>query len=1075
MWIVYLALRRPYTFVMMALLILVMGAWFIVQTPKDIFPSVDIPVVNVIWSYRGLPAEEFEQRITTFSEFSLSKNINEIERIESQTLDGIAVIRLFFFPNVNIESAISQVTASSQSVLRHMPKGVEPPIIVRYTASSVPILQILLSSDTLSETELYDYGIYRIRQSIAELEGVTIPSPFGGKARQLMIDLDPVALHAKGLSPRDVNEAINDNNLIVPTGDSRIGTLDYRVNMNNTPLLADDYNNIPIKMVNNVVVYLRDVGFAHDGFIPQTSIVRNDSKRAVLLTILKTGSASTVDVVDSIKKMLPSLRAAAPKGMKIDLLFDQSVFVRASIKSVMQEGVLAALLTGSIILIFLASWRSTLIVFVSIPLSVFMSIIMLALLGETLNVMTLGGLALSIGILVDEATVTLENIHRNMHMDKTLRQAILDGSSQILFPALVTMLSICIVFLPVFLLVGPTKFLFVPFALAVVFAIATSFVLTRTLVPTMINYLLHDELKQDESQSSKESWWKIYQRHFEKRFHRFRSSYGRLLHLALIHRLATLILFGLVFASALVALPFVGNDFFPNVDAGQLRLHVQAPTGTRIEITEEIFGKVEDAIRKIIPPEEIAFLIDNIGLVAEPYNYAFGDNATLGSYDGEILISFNKEREKSTYQYKEILRKELREQFPHLRFFFQPADMVSQILNFGLPTPIDLRVSGHDKKNNLKIAKELVERISHVPGSADVHLHQVDDFPELFLNVDRTLLARAGITQKDISDDVIISYSSSSEVTPNFWLDRKNGVPYLIAVQTPKYKINTVDSLMNMPVSSSELKHPQLLTNLAQLVRRETIGVANHYNVQPVYDIYANVQGRDLGGVARDIYKIIDEMKDKLAPGNEIIMRGAVESMNEAFVRLGIGFVFSFILVYSLLVINFQSWTDPFIIIMALPGAMAGIIWMLYLTHTTFNVPSLMGTIMAVGLATANSILLVSFANTLMIEGKNNVEAILEAGSIRLRPILMTALAMIVGMIPMALGLGESGGQNAPLGRAAIGGLCLATLSTLFFVPVMFTFLRHKPNPYLHTAREESEFHVHKVHQAGRDNDGTNE
>lgn len=1071
MWIVRLALQRPYTFVMVSLLILVMGAWFIIQTPKDIFPSVDIPVVNVIWSYRGLPAEEFEQRITTFSEFSLSKNINDIERIESQTLDGIAVIRLFFHPNVNIDSAISQVTASSQSVLRHMPKGVEPPIIVRYTASSVPILQILLSSDTLSETELYDYGIYRIRQSIAALQGVTIPSPYGGRARQLMIDLDPVSLQAKGLSPRDVNNAINSQNLILPTGDSRIGTKDYRVNMNNTPVLAKDFNDIPIKLVNGIVVYLRDVGYAHDGFIPQTSIVRNNSKRAVLLSILKTGSASTVEVVDNIKKMLPTLRAAAPKGMNIDLLFDQSVFVRSSIKSVIHEGVLASLLTGSIIFIFLASWRSTLIVFVSIPLSVLASIIILSLMGETLNVMTLGGLALAIGILVDDATVTLENIHRNRHsLGKPLRQAILDGSAQIIFPALVTMLSICIVFLPVVLLVGPSKFLFTPFALAVVFAVATSFCLSRTLVPTMINYLLKNEGKQDHQAHTEPSRWKHYHDHFEKAFHRFRTAYGHMLHWALTHRATTMAAFGLVFASAFVIFPYVGNDFFPTIDAGQIRLHVQAATGTRIEVTEEIFGQVEEAIRKIIPPQEIDFLIDNIGLVAEPYNYAFGDNATLGSYDGEILIAFNKERKKSTIDYMRILREDLNKQFPHLRFFFQPADIISQILNFGLPTPIDVRVSGHDKENNLKIAKELVERISHIPGSADVHLHQVNDYPELFLNVDRTLLARAGLTQQNVSDDVLISYSSSSEVSPSFWLDRKNGIPYLISIQTPKYKINTVDSLMLMPVSSSELKHSQLLTNLASLERRETVGVANHFNVQPVYDIYANVQGRDLGGVASDIYKIIDESKAHLSPGNTIIMRGVVESMNEAFVRLAIGFIFAFILVYSLMVVNFQSWTDPFIIIMALPGAIAGIAWMLYLTHTTFSVPSLMGSIMSVGLATSNSILLVSFANSLLIEGKSSLEAVLEAATIRLRPILMTALAMVVGMIPMALGLGDGGAQNAPLGRAVIGGLCLATVTTLFFVPVIFTFLRRKPNPYLGRAKEESEIHVHKVHHVWRNN-----
>ena len=834
--------------------------------------------------------------------------------------------------------------------------------------------------------------------------------------------------------------------------------------MNNTPLLPDDYNHIPIKVINDVVIYVRDVGFAHDGFIPQTSIVRNQGKRAVLLTILKTGSASTVDIVDKIKEMLPTLRTAAPKGMNIDLLFDQSRLVRSSINNVVMEGVLAACLTGIIIFIFLASWRSTLIVFVSIPLSVLSSIIFLSLIGETLNIMTLGGLALAIGILVDDATVTLENIHRNMHLGKDLRQAILDGSAQIIFPALVTMLSICIVFLPVALLVGPAKYLFTPLALAVVFAIATSFFLSRTLVPTMVDFLLQREFSQEAASDQQGSIWRRYHQHFEKFFHRFRSHYVHLLHWVIIHRTVSLAVFLLIFASTLVVFPFIGKDFFPTVDAGQLRLHVQAPTGTRIEMTEEAFGKVEESIRTIIPQNEINFLIDNIGLVSEPYNYAFGNNATLGSYDGEVLIDFSKRAMKSGLEYMKDLRKDLEERFPELRFFFQPADMVSQILNFGLPTPIDIRIIGHDKENNLQIAHQLMSRIAHVPGAVDVHVHQVNDFPELFLNVDRTLLALVGLTQNNVSDDVLISYSSSSEVSPNFWLDQKNGIPYLIAIQTPKYKVNTIETLMQMPVSSVEFKHSQLLANLAKLERRETPGVANHFNVQPAYDVFANVQGRDLGGVAADISKIIEEFDYKLAPGNRIEMRGLVVDMNRAYRRLALGFIFASILVYSLMVINFQAWTDPFVIIMALPGAIAGIAWMLYLTHTPFSVPSLMGAIMSVGLAVANSILLVSFANSLLLEGKNNVEAVLEAGSIRLRPILMTAMAMIVGMIPIALGLGEGGQQNAPLGRAVIGGLCFATITTLFFVPLIFTYLRHKPNPHLANTRPKNEIYIHKIH-----------
>ena len=1051
MWIVRLALHKPYTFVIASLLILIMGTWFIIHTPKDIFPSIDIPVVNVIWSYTGLPCEDFGERITTFSEFSLSKNINDIQRIESQTLDGIAVIRLYFYPNVNINSAISQVTASSQSVLRHMPRGVEPPIVVPYTANSVPILQILLSSDTLNETDLYDYGIYRLRQRISSLQGVTIPSPYGGRPRQLMIDLEPDALQAYGLSPRDINNTITDQNLIVPTGDSRIGTKDYRVNMNNTPLLPDDYNDIPVKVVNNVVIYLRDIGFAHDGFIPQTSIVRNNSKRAVLLTILKSGSTSTVEIVDKIKEMLPTLRASAPKGVNIDLLFDQSIFVKEAIHSVVEEGILAAILTGSVIFLFLGNWHTTLIVFISIPLSILASIITLSLIGETLNVMTLGGLALAIGILVDEATVTLENIHRNIAMGKPLRIAILDGTQQIIFPTLVTALSICIVFLPIALLVGTAKYLFTSFALSVIFAVLASFFLSRTLVPTLIDYFLKNEgNSRTHTRSKLSSAWQNFHAKFLQQFEKFRVSYSKALLWILRNRGAGITIFTLMFLSGVLILPFIGRDFFPLVDAGLLRLHVRAPTGTRIEVTEEFFGAVEDAIKEVIPSNQIQFMIDNIGLVGEPYNYAFGDNLTLGSYGGEILISLNKNKTQSTSEFTRLLRKHLKMKFPELRFFFQPADIITQILNFGLPAPIDVKVIGRDKENNLKIAREIIQKVKQIPGAVDVSLHQVEDFPELFVNVNRTLLSMAGLTQRNVSDDYLISYSTSDEVSPNFWLDRKSGIPYLISIQTPKYKINTLENLMHMPVSTHYSQTSQLLTNFAKLEHRETAGVINHYNVLPTYDVYANVSRRDLGGFASDVSKIVNEMNSKMPPGNEIILQGVAETMDEAFFRLGIGLIFAIILIYSLMVVNFQSWTDPFIIIMGLPGALTGVAWMLFLTHTTFSVPALMGIIMCLGLATANSLLLVSFANAQLKEGKTSIEAVLEAGRIRLRPILMTAFAMIVGMIPMALALGNAGEQNAPLGRAVIGGLCLATLTTLFFVPLIFTFLRHKPNPYFY-------------------------
>jgi multidrug efflux pump subunit AcrB len=1045
MWIVSLAIRRPYTFVVVAIMMLIFGGWFIVQTQKDIFPNVNIPVVNIIWSYTGLPAEDFAQRITTYSEYTISSNVNDVQRIESKTIPGIGAVRAYFHPNVQIEAAVSQATAASQSILRRMPAGVQPPVIVKYTANSVPILQLILSSDRLNESELYDYGIYRIRQFVATIQGVTLPTPYGGKARQLMIDLDPEALQAKGLSPRDVNNAIQKQSLILPTGDSKIGEIDYKVNLNSTPDLADDYNDIPVSVIDNAIVYIRDVGHAHDGFIPQVNIVRKNGNRAVLLNILKTGSSSTVEIVDSIWKMLPNMRAAAPKGMEIDLVFDQSIFVKAAIEGVVEEGFLAALLTGLMILIFLGSLRSTFIVLVSIPLSILTSIIILSLIGETLNVMTLGGLALAIGILVDDATVTIENIHRNMALGKPLKQAVLDGSYQISVPAFVSTLSICIVFLPVSLLVGPSKFLFVPFALAVVFAIMASYFLSRTLVPVMIQFILKD----DEHETKSTGFFARYQKLFDDKFHQFRHNYIRALDWSLHYRYFILILFGMIFLATVCVLPFVGRDFFPIVDAGQLRLHVKVPTGTRLEVTEQYFEKVEQKIRKVLGPENIDMIVDNIGAASEAYNFAFGDSSTVGSYDGEILISLKKDSSLTTKKSMKEIRSKVYPQFPGFTFYFQPADMVSQILYFGLPAPIDVQIAGYDKKNNLKITEELAERIKHVPGAVDINVYQVQDAPELFLNVDRSKLALLQLTQQDVAQDTLISYSSSTTVTPNFWLDRKSGVPYFIGVQTPKYLVNTVDELLRMPVSSPLVKQSELISNLAKLERRVTPDVVSHYNIQPVFDVFANVQDRDLGGVASDIRDIIEELKPKLTPGNSIVMRGIVDDMDEAFFRLGLGIIFAILLIYLIMVINFQSWLDPFIIIMALPGGICGIVWMLYLTQTTFSVPSLMGTIMTMGVATANSILIVTFANTQMHQGKNNIEAMRAAAATRLRPILMTALAMIVGMVPMSLALGAGGEQNAPLGRAVIGGLLLATLTTLFFVPVMFTFLRHKANPYL--------------------------
>lgn len=1054
MWIVRLALRRPYTFIVVSVLILIFGIAAIIRTPKDIFPIVDIPIVSVIWQYAGLPADEFDQRITTFSEYSLSNSVNDIERIESQTVDGVGIIRLYFHPNVRIEAAVAQATASSQSILRRMPPGMLPPIILRYSANSVPIIQMSFSGKDLTETELYNYANFRIRQAIAVVQGVTLPTPYGGKIRQIMVDLDPAAMQAKGVSGRDVNDAITNGVLTLPTGDARIGSLIYRVNVNNTPVLAEALNDIPVKVVNGVVVYVRDVAHVHDGFIPQSNIVRNEGQRSVLLTMIRNGTTSTLDIIKNIRNLMPDIQAAAPKGMKIDLLFDQSVFVRNAIRSVVEEGVLAALLTGLMILLFLGSWRSTFIVCISIPLSILTSIVFLWLIGESLNVMTLGGLALAIGILVDDATVTIENIHRNIAMGKPLQRAVLDGSYQVAIPAFVSTLSICIVFLPVILLVGTAKYLFTPLAYAVVFAVAASYFFSRTLVPVLISFLMKGEMhlygKVHKTRASKLNWLERYHLRFEKGFLQFRRYYSKALYWALYYRGTVCLVSALIFFSSMLLIPFIGRDFFPLVDASQFRLHVKAASGTRVEVTEEIFGKVEEEIKKVIPNKDIALIIDNVGLVTEPYAMAYGDNATIGSQDGEILVSLNRDRDDSTPNYVEKLRKHLKERFPELTFYFQPADMITQVLNFGLPTPIDVRVSGYNKVENLKIAKELVEKISHVPGAVDVHLHQIVDAPELFLELDRTRLAQLGLKQKDVTTDILLSYSSSAAVNPNFWLDRQSGIPYLISVQTPKYRIDNIDQLMRMPLSSPLTPQSQLLANVATVERRKSVSVTNHLNIQPVYDIYANVQGRDLGGVASDIYKIVDEYNQKMAPGNHILVKGLVETMNLAFVRLGIGFIFAIILVYLIMVINFQSWLDPFIIIMALPGAVAGIIWMLYLTHTTFNVPSLMGAIMSVGVATANSILMVSFANMQLKEGRSSLDSIRAAAVTRLRPILMTALAMIVGMLPMALALGEGGEQNAPLGRAVIGGLLLATLTTLFFVPVMFTFLRHKANKYLY-------------------------
>ena len=1041
MWIVKLALRRPYTFVVVALLILLLGVTSIRNTPTDIFPEIDIPVVTVVWQYTGLSPDQMAKQITTFSEYTISSAVDNVKNIESQSLPGVSVIRIFFQPNVRIDAAIGQVTAVSQTILRRLPPGAQPPFIIRYNASSVPILQLALGSKTLTEAQLYDYGIYRVRQAIAPVRGATLPLPYGGKPRQIMVDLDPQALLSKGLSPLDVSNAINAQNLTLPTGTAKIGKSEFIVDINGSPDTVAALNDVPIKQVNGAMVYIRDVAHVRDGFAVQTNVVRQDGNPSALLTILKNGGASTLDIVNQIKALLPGMRAAAPGGLEMTELFDQSIFVRAAISGVVKEGVIAALLTATMILLFLGSWRSTFIVMVSIPLSILASLSTLSLLGYTLNVMTLGGLALAVGILVDDATVEIENIHRNLAEGKPIQRAILDGAHQIAVPAFVSTLAICIVFVSVVFLTGPAKYLFTPLALAVVFAMLASYLLSRTLVPVLVKYLIRGH----EGEKTVRNFFSRIQQSFEKRFENLRQRYVDALAWSLQNRPTVLVLFAMLVGSAFVIMPMVGRDFFPTVDAGQFRLHVNAPPGTRLEESQQIFSRVEDVIREVVPPGDIATVIDNIG-IPQSVNLAFSDNATISSADGEILVALKPDHRGSTPVYVKTLREKLAERFPDLSFYFQPADIVSQILNFGLPAPIDIQIAGYAPQN-YGIARDIEARVKQIPGAVDVGLHQVTNAPELQVKVDRTRAQELGFTERDVASSVLISLSSSFQVTPNFWADPKTGINYPVAIQTPQHRVDSVEAVTSTSLAGRDPAHPQLLTNIISLDRAETPAVISHTNVQPVFDIYANVQGADLGRVSDKVTKIVNEFRPKLAPGNTITVRGQVESMNTAFSKLGLGLIFAAVLIYFLMVVNFQSWTDPFIIITALPGAFAGIVWMLFLTHTTFNVESMMGAIMSIGVATANSILMITFANEQLREGKTALDAAILAGHTRLRPVMMTALAMIIGMVPMAVGLGEGGEQNAPLGRAVIGGLLLATVATLFFVPIVFSMIRHKMRP----------------------------
>jgi multidrug efflux pump subunit AcrB len=1046
MWIVRLALRRPYTFVVVALLLLILGPIVILRTPTDIFPNINIPVVSIIWNYQGLNAEDMSNRIVFQTERALTTLVDDIAHIESQSLNGVAVVKVFFQPNADITKAIAQVTAISQTQLRQLPPGTTPPLIITYSASSVPIIQLALSGQRLSEQQLFDYGVNFIRTRLITIPGCAIPYPYGGKMRQVQVDLDTNALQSKGLSPLDVVNAISAQNLILPSGTSKIGAFEYAVDMNSSPGTVGELNQLPIKTAGSTTIYIRDVAYVRDGFPPQTNIVRVNGQRATLLTILKTGQASTLDIISGIKSLLPQIAAGLPPELHIQPLADQSLFVRASIDGVLKEATIAACLTGLMILIFLGNWRSTVIIAVSIPLSILTSIIVLSALGETINIMTLGGLALAVGILVDDATVEIENINRNLAQGKEVEHAILDGAQQIAVPAFVSTLAICIVFVPMFFLTGVARYLFVPLAEAVVFAMLASYLLSRTLVPTMAKFLLRGHEAETQAAVQSRNPLVRMQVKFEEGFERFREGYHGLLERCLHRKRAFLLsFFGGCVVSLAFLIPWLGQDFFPSVDAGQFKLHLRARTGTRIEETARLSDLVEQSIREQIPHEEVASVIDNIGLPYSGINLSYSNSAPIGSADADILVSLSKDH-RPTAQYIHDLRLRLPQEFPGVTFSFLPADIVSQILNFGLPAPIDIQVVGYNLEANRIFADKLLERVQQVRGTVDLHIQQPFDQPYLHVDVDRTKAQQIGFSERDVANNLLVSLSGSFQTTPEFWLNPKTGVSYSIATQTPQYRIDSLQSLENIPITGASGARSGILASLASIRRGAGMAVVSHYDIQPLIDIYGSVQGRDLGGVAGDLDKIVQDSRKELPRGSQVIVRGQIQTMHSSYTGLLSGLVFSIVLVYLLIVVNFQSWLDPFIIISALPAALAGIVWFLFITHTTPSVPALIGSIMCVGVATANSILVVSFAKEQLAEGKDAIAAALNAGFTRFRPVLMTALAMMIGMVPMAIGLGEGGEQNAPLGRAVIGGLLFATVATLFFVPVFFSLLHGRQN-----------------------------
>jgi multidrug efflux pump subunit AcrB len=1128
MWIVKLALDRPYTFLVAALLILILSPLVIFGTgtpgsgmPVDIFPNINIPVVSIIWNYTGFSPQQMEQRIVSITERALTTTVNDIEHIESQSLNGIAVVKVYFHPSVKIDMAVAQITAISQTQLRQLPAGTTPPLVLQYSASSVPILQLSLSSKTLSEQDLNDLSLNFIRPRLTNIPGAAVPYPYGGKQRQIQVDIDVPKLQARGLSPSDVVGAFGAQNLILPSGTAKIGTLEYDIGMNGAPTTVEELNNLPIKEVNGAIIYIRDVAHVRDGFSPQTNIVRQDGVRSTLISILKNGNVSTLDIVKNVQDMIPRLKPDLPQDLQIRSLFDQSVFVRAAIWGVIKEGAIAACLTALMILLFLGDWKSTLIIAISIPLSVLSSLLCLNALGETINIMTLGGLALSVGILVDDATVTIENIDNHLSKGEKLHDGILNGASQIAVPAFVSSLCICIVFVPMFQLSGVARYLFVPLAESVVFAVMASYVLSRTLIPTLAMYLLkgHDQEEdgdagdddhkdgqksqqkngkdgdqdqkrhggdihqgedginhgtdlhhgpagihtggegihradgkqaqkpeqkkqdkegQDEDGKKKGFFSKIHQK-FEHGFERVREAYTRTLDRALGNHWLFAGVFLALCLGSLVLIPFLGQDFFPTVDAGEFKLHIRAKTGTRVEETAKLCDQIEDKIRQEIPGKELDGILDNIGLPYSGINLSYSNSGVIGTADADILVSLKPDH-KPTADYQRKLRIDLPRVFPGTLFTFQPADIVSQILNFGLPAPIDIQFIGKSVNKNLDLARKVAQQLSQVPGAVDVNVHQVYDEPRFEVTMDRSQAESVGVTASNIAQSVLVTLSGSFQTTPTFFLDPKNGVSYNIAVQAPQYNISSLQDLENIPINGT--RSPQILANLATIKRDSEPGVIYHYDIRPVIDVYANVQDRDLGGLSQEVNKIITGVKNQVPPGTDTVVRGQVLTMSQSFQGLFVGLAGAIVLVYLLMVVNFQSWSEPFIIIMALPGALAGISWMLFITGTTLSVPALMGAIMCIGVATANSILVISFAKERLAEVKNARQAVLEAGTARLRPVIMTALAMIIGMVPMALGLGEGGEQNAPLRRAVIGGLLVATIATLFFVPTVYSIIR---------------------------------